>query len=229
MSSPTESPTVDTLEKETVGENFSNDLLRFARDKTLEVIERAAKLMKPGMTEQEARKIIQNLQREVGSPKSWHAPQVRFGENTILSFGGTARSGPLLKENDIFFFDLGPIFENHEGDVGRTFAIGSDKEMIKCAHDVEQIWIETRDHWYRTHVSGKDLYAFAAQSAESRGWQLILKGASGHRVSDFPHIAKRRGVMGRFKEKPIENRWILEIQIRHPTRNFGAFYEDLLN
>lgn len=219
----------DMTEKETVGEQFSPDLLRFARDKTLEVIERAAKEMKPGMSEREAKKIIQNLQKELGAPRAWHAPQIRFGENTVLSFGGTSRTGPLLKENDIFFFDLGPIFENHEGDVGRTFSIGNDPEMIKCAKDVEQIWIEVRDHWYRTHVSGRELYAFAAQCAEARGWQLILKGASGHRVSDFPHIAKNRGVMGRFKEKPTENRWILEIQIRHPVRNFGAFYEDLLN
>jgi methionyl aminopeptidase len=28
--------------------------------------------------------------------------------------------------------------------------------------------------------------------------------------------------------RPSALRWMLEIQIRHPKRNFGAFFEDLL-
>ena len=32
----------------------------------------------------------------------------------------------------------------------------------------------------------------------------------------------------RDRTRAADLRWILEIQIRHPHRNFGAFYEDLL-
>lgn len=221
--------TTTDSETDMVGEAFSEDLLQKARDLTLEVIEQAAAQVTPGMSELDAKKIIQQIQKDLGAPRAWHAPQIRFGENTLYSFGEVPKDTPMLKENDIFFFDLGPIFEEHEGDVGRTFAIGNDPDMVRCAKDVEMIWNDVRDYWNKTHVSGKELYAFATKCAEAKGWQLILKGASGHRISDFPHIAKRRGNMEREKEKPAANRWILEIQIRHPEKSFGAFYEDILN
>lgn len=95
---------------ESVGSEFQNDLLQLARNKTLEVIQQAALRVKVGMGEAEVKKIIQEIQTQLGAPKSWHPPQIRFGEKA-----------------------------------------------------------------------------------------------------------------------PTANRWILEIQIRHPSRNFGAFYEDLLS
>lgn len=214
---------------ETVGDKFREDLLQRARDKTLEVICKSSRLIGPGMTEAEAKKIIQQVQEKMGAPKSWHPPQIRFGENTVLPFGQKGHENLTLKENDIFFFDIGPIFDEHEGDVGRPFAVGTDSEMKKCCVDAEEIWNEVRNHWQKTAVTGEELYKFAAGSAQTRGWQLSLQKANGHRISDFPHAARMRGSVEGFKEKPAPNRWILEIQIRHPSRTFGAFYEDLLN
>jgi len=51
---------------------------------------------------------------------------------------------------------------------------------------------------------------------------------TGHRVSDFPHAIYRAGDLGDFANTPGKGLWILEIQIAHPERPFGAFYEDLL-
>ena len=214
---------------ETVGINFSEDSLIIARDKTLEVITKAAQLTKAGMKESEARKMIQELQQAVGAPKSWHPPQIRFGENTTLGFGAKGIEDAVLAEDDIFFFDIGPLFGDHEGDVGRSFSIGNNPEMKKCCHDVEKIWKEVRDHWKNHHVTGAELYEFAKESAKKRGWVLALEKANGHRISDFPHAAKMRGSIEEFSQRPAANRWILEIQIRHPHKPFGAFYEDLLN
>ncbi|WP_260433383.1 hypothetical protein [Burkholderia cepacia] len=36
------------------------------------------------------------------------------------------------------------------------------------------------------------------------------------------------GNLGDFDATPAAGLWILEIQITHPTRPFGAFHEDLL-
>lgn len=214
---------------ESVGANFSTDLLQNARNKTLEVIETAAKQIKPGMTETEARKLVQEIQASSGAPKSWHPPQIRFGENTLMPFGQRGVENPTLAENDIFFLDIGPIFEGHEGDVGRAYTVGSDAEMKRCCVDVEAIWHEVRKQWEASNTSGKELYDFARECAKKRGWQLSLHEANGHRISDFPHAAKIRGSIEGFEQKPAANRWILEIQIRHPEKPFGAFYEDLLN
>jgi Xaa-Pro aminopeptidase len=214
---------------ETVGEKFDRDLLEKARDLTLEVILEAAALVKPGMKELEAKRLVQKIQTEKGSPKAWHPPQIRFGENTLLPFGGKGLENPELKANDIFFFDIGPLFHEHEGDVGRPFAVGNDEEMKRCCVDAEKIWNEVRVHWQTSGASGRELYSFATERATQYGWKLLLDKANGHRIADFPHAARRRGSVEGFPEKPAANRWILEIQIRHPKRAFGAFYEDLLN
>jgi Xaa-Pro aminopeptidase len=213
---------------ETVGEKFDSNLLQEARNKALEVILEASKAIVPGVTENQAQILIKEIQLRKGASKAWHAPQIRFGENTLLAFGEKGQENLSLKTNDIFFFDIGPIFDGHEGDVGRPFVVGNDPEMLKCCKDAEQIWKEVRDHWKNKNVSGPQLYLFAQKTAEKLGWVLTLNNANGHRISDFPHAAKARGTIAGFEKVPMPNRWILEIQIRHPKRPFGAFFEDLL-
>jgi methionyl aminopeptidase len=214
---------------ETVGEKFETDLLSQARDKTLEVILTVAAQVRPGMTELDAKALLKEIQTAKGAPKSWHPPQVRFGMNTTLGFGKPGQDNVTLQPNDIFFFDIGPIFEGHEGDVGRPFALGDDPEMKKCCHDAEEIWHEVRRHWREHKATGRDLYDFARACAQKRGWILNLENANGHRIADFPHAAKARGSIEGLEKSPAANRWILEIQIRHPQKPFGAFFEDLLN
>lgn len=214
---------------ESVGTEFSVDAIKTARDLTLAVISEAAQNIKPGDSESYARELVKQIQQRLGAPKSWHPPQIRFGENTLLPFGVKGSDDIVLKENDIFFIDIGPIFNGHEGDVGRAFAVGQDLEMQKCCKDVAEIWFEVRNYWFEKNVSGSELYKFAKTCAENRGWILSLKEANGHRIADFPHSAKARGSIEGFENTPSANRWILEIQIRHPRRPFGAFYEDLLN
>jgi hypothetical protein len=47
-------------------------------------------------------------------------------------------------------------------------------------------------------------------------------------ISEFPHKAHYDGALIEQNFVPSPDLWILEIQLRHPTRPFGAFYEDLL-
>jgi hypothetical protein len=146
-----------------------------------------------------------------------------------LAFGQRGEENVALAKNDIYFFDIGPIFHGHEGDVGRPFTVGQDPEMAKCCKDAGEIWLEVRDHWAQKGVTGAELYAFARLRTVARGWLLTLEKANGHRIADFPHAARNRGSIEGFDQNPAANRWILEIQIRHPHKPFGAFYEDLLN
>jgi Xaa-Pro aminopeptidase len=213
---------------ETVGEIFRPELLQRARDLSLETILRTSKTIQPGMTEAEVKTKLTEIQTELGAPKSWHPPQIRFGVNTLFPFGKPGQENVTLKENDIYFLDIGPLFDEHEGDVGRSFIVGNDPEMKRCCEDVEKIWYEVRNHWKTKGKTGQELYQFAKVRAIMRGWNLSLEKANGHRIADFPHTAKKRGAIETFDKIPMENRWILEIQIRHPEKPFGAFYEDIL-
>lgn len=58
--------------------------------------------------------------------------------------------------------------------------------------------------------------------------ERLNQNIKGHRVCDFPHAIYKAGSLGDFGLCPSTGVWILEIQIAHPTRPFGAFYEDLL-
>ena len=74
-------------------------------------------------------------------------------------------------------------------------------------------------------AAASDLIGVA--EAADRGWLLNLE-MTGHRVSEFPHKAHYDGALIDQRFAPSPGLWILEIQLRHPTRPFGAFYEDLL-
>jgi methionyl aminopeptidase len=213
---------------ESVGEDFQESLIAEARHQTLRIIEEATKEIGPGVSEDQGRQIVKSLLQKNHCDKSWHAPQVRFGVNTLRGFGEPGVPGVVLGANDIYFLDIGPVFGIHEGDVGRTFAFGNDAEMNKLAIDAETIWKRVRDRWFETQDTGARLYEYAERISTELGWQLLLDEAKGHRIADFPHAAKQRSAIDGLDFKPSPNKWILEIQLRHPTRSFGAFYEDLL-
>jgi methionine aminopeptidase len=135
--------------------------------------------------------------------------------------------GVILGENDIFFVDIGPIFEECEGDAGDTFVVGDDPDHHRAKGDARAIWEDTRRHWFEQGATGKELYEFAVQAAEDRGWKLNLD-LSGHRLSEFPHSAHYDGSIADVPYSLHPDRWVLEIAIIQPERHFGAFYEDLL-
>jgi methionyl aminopeptidase len=162
-----------------------------------------------------------------GVEKIWHPPQIRFGPNTVKPFGEKAELAT-LKENDLFFLDIGPVFHGHEGDVGRTYTVGTNPDFQRIAADSEIVFNLTQAKWAEERLSGQLLYDYAKRTAADRGWVLGFGGASGHRVSDFPHAVHYRGKLKTQAYKPSANRWILEIHLHDPEGRFGAFFEDLL-
>ena len=180
-----------------------------------------------GMSEDSGRTIAATVLHDAGLRKGWHKIVVRFGPNTTKNFEDPSTPGVALGDDDIFFIDIGPIYEGCEGDAGDTFVVGDDLEMIKAAEDVRSIWTATRQRWLDDGLTGIALYQFAEETAQQLGWQLNLQ-LTGHRLSEFPHDAHYDGTLDAVDFRPSDLRWMLEIQIRHPQREFGAFFEDLL-
>ncbi|QGZ65223.1 M24 family metallopeptidase [Paraburkholderia acidisoli] len=213
--------------KEAVGAQFSMTAMEHARVKTWEAVERIAAAMQPGMRESEANARGKAILAEMGMDRIWHPVLIRFGENTLRIFKERSVGDPVLGADDIFFVDIGVVWDQHEGDSGATFVTGNDPEMQACAQAAKTIYDEVAAHWRTTGCSGIALYDYAAERAKAHGWRLNLD-IKGHRVSDFPHAIYKAGDLGEFAHEPAPGLWILEIQIAHPTRSFGAFYEDLL-
>ncbi len=212
---------------EATGEEFSQPQLLSVRVRTRAALWKIAENIAPGMTEEEGRAVAVHVLRDARLRKGWHKVLVRFGSNTTKNFDDASEPGVVLGDNDIFFIDIGPIFDGCEGDAGDTVAVGNDPDMIRAAGDVKVLWQQVRARWLADGLTGKHLYAFATQAALDLGWELNLE-LTGHRLSEFPHDAHYDGTLADVGFRPSEARWVLEVQIRHPEREFGAFFEDLL-
>jgi hypothetical protein len=214
-------------EREAVGPTFSMPAMLRARERTFEAVNQVAAAIRPGMSEAQAGETAQTTIEAMGMDRLWHKNLVRFGSGTLKTFHELSDPDRVLGEEDVFFVDLGIVWDGHEGDAGDTFVTGSDQEMHACAQAARDLWKIVAARWADQRPSGEALYAYASEQAEAMGWRLNLE-IRGHRVSDFPHAIYRAGDLGDFALCPSAGLWILEIQIAHPTRPFGAFFEDLL-
>jgi methionyl aminopeptidase len=214
-------------ELEGTGEKFSLDSLMEVRSRTRKAVHLIADQVQPGMAEEQAKAIARDILGDMGMRRGWHHIIVRCGTNTTKDFMERSEPGVVLAENDIFFVDIGPIYEDTEGDAGETFVFGDDPDHLRAKKEVRLIWDEVRDTWFAERITGKELYDHATEVAASFGWKLNMD-LSGHRLSDFPHSAHYDGPLAEVTFRPNPNLWVLEIAIAHPERTFGAFYEDLL-
>jgi hypothetical protein len=218
----------DTQTKlEAVGPAFTKEQMLLMRGKVRAIIHQIAAAVKPGMVEEDAVEMAKNLLAENDMVRGWHDVYVRFGTNTLKTFGEASDPGIVLKEDDIILIDIGPVWEEWEGDGGDTFVFGGDPEKQRCAEDARKLFHTVRHKWEETSMTGKALYEFAVEEAKALGWELNMD-LSGHRLSDFPHAAIYDGPMADVDFKPSPLLWVLEIHIRHPTAGYGAFFEDML-
>jgi methionyl aminopeptidase len=216
-----------TNEIEATGPDFVLERFLEVRRKTRQAVHAVAERIEVAMSEDQARAVARQVLSELGLQRGWHRIIVRFGPNTTKDFSAPSDEGVVLGDNDIFFIDIGPLFDGHEGDAGETFVVGTDPEHHRAKADARTIWDEVRNQWLSEGQSGKALYAFAETAAAERGWRLNLD-LSGHRLSEFPHSAHFQGAMAEVDFHPAPQLWVLEIAIIHPDGHFGAFYEDLL-
>jgi hypothetical protein len=146
---------INTEVLEKTGPAFSVDALMSARSKTKEAISMIAHSVKPGMLEEEARQIAKETLDRMGSQKGWHKILVRFGTNTIKNFEDPSEREMRLRDGDILFIDIGPVWGDTEGDGGETFVVGAnpDPDMMRCAQDVKQIFRVVRDQWMSTGMN----------------------------------------------------------------------------
>jgi Xaa-Pro aminopeptidase len=214
-------------EQEAVGPNFDVAMLMEVRARTRRAIHDIAARIAPGMTEAEGVEAARGVLAEAGMQRGWHRVYVRFGANTLANYGQPSDPGLVLGESDIFFIDIGPVWEKWEGDGGDTFVVGDDADMLAAKRDVRVLFDKVHELWRKERLTGAALYAYAAAEAETMGWVLNLD-MPGHRLCDFPHSAIHKGPLAGAAYSPSSGLWVLEVQIRHPTRPISAFYEDLM-
>ncbi|MGZ5221407.1 MAG: M24 family metallopeptidase [Chitinophagaceae bacterium] len=122
-------------------------------------------LITAGKTERQLNADVFSLAFELfGIEKHWHKRIVRSGANTLLPYNENPPD-LVIQEDDILFFDFGPIIEDWEADLGRTYVIGNDLSKHKLKSDIEKAWYETKEWFYKqTKLPASELYLYAVES-----------------------------------------------------------------
>ena len=93
---------------EAVGPAFVKEKMLEMRGKTRKAIHAIAAACKPGMVEEDAVQMAKDILAADDMVRVGHDVYVRFGSNTLKTFGAASEPGVVLKENDLFI-DIGPV------------------------------------------------------------------------------------------------------------------------
>jgi Xaa-Pro dipeptidase len=141
--------------------------------------------------------------------------------------------------DDVVYLDLGPVIEDWEADLGRSYALGNDPQKKALVADLPRLFDMVQARYRRSpDITGEELYAFAQETAAEAGW-LFGGEIAGHTfVGKFPHAPAPRanrliqpGNTKRMRDPDDagnERHWILEIHLVDKARTYGGFYERLL-
>lgn len=219
-----------------------HDALRNAEYKAQQLFHaiESRKLVRAGISEHQLNREVYQLAWELyGIKKYWHKRIVRAGQNTLCPYKENP-SDLVIQDDDIMFFDLGPVFEEWEADFGRTFVLGNDPDKLRLKQDVEDAWNEGKAY-FKKHpdITGQELYAYVCTLAQKRGWQYGQEHC-GHLIGNFPHELiqgeetvnyihpdNRERMRNNDKNGACRD-WILEIHFVDTDKKIGAFFEQLL-
>lgn len=197
-------------------------------------------LIRTGVTESKVTEEIYDLALNVfGTKKHWHKRLVRTGPNAVLSYHANPPDR-MLEKNDLVYVDLGPVFDEFEGDIGKTYLLGNDSIKENLIQDLERIFVEAKEFYrQRPEMTGAELWSKVLELTENAGWQFGNTSA-GHIIGEFSHSQK----YGDSPEHKISaandvsmaapgiddkrRHWILEIHLIDLDKQHGGFFEDLL-
>lgn len=174
-----------------------------------------------------------------GTKQHWHKRIVRSGNNTLLPYSKNPPNR-IITDDDILFFDFGPVFENWEADLGRTYVIGNNREKLRLKSDVETCWNLGKEYFDNDpSMTGATLYEYVCDLAKSRSWEFGNEHC-GHLIGKFPHERiqgeKTLNYIHPENHTPMNapdqygepRDWILEIHFIDPRQKIGGFFEQVL-
>lgn len=216
--------------------------LRDAETKAAKLFEEAERrgMIRSGISEKTLNTEMYDLALEMyGIKKYWHKRIIRSGANTVHPY----RENPpdlMIQDDDILFFDFGPVFEDWEADFGRTYVLGNDPLKLKIQREIEEAWQLGKEHYAQTpDITGAQLFNFIIGLAEARGWKFP-QAHCGHLIGSFPHERIQGDEYLNYihpdnqtnMREPDQNGkprdWILEIHFVDEQRQLGGFFEQLL-
>ena len=221
---------MNQIQQEKVGEEFSRENFFKARELTQKIIHDVFQKCQVGMYDKEIVELLDAEMFKHGAERLWHPTKVRIGAETLKNFPDSFNPGRLLQNGDILFFDVGPVFFDHEGDYGETFIFGEietpDKRQL--INFTNQLFKKLSLEWKSEKLTGLMLYENAVNYSREAGYEFNLR-MGGHRLGDFPHALFSKSKLKDIEFIPTSELWILEVHVLDRKNEIGAFFEDLLS
>ena len=224
---------INSLQKLIEAENYAATLFKAIEDRGLIIA---------GKTEKQLNTEIYNLAFDLFKiNKYWHKRIVRAGKNTLLPY----QENPpdlTIQQNDIIFFDFGPVFDEWEADFGRTFVLGNNTHMIQLKDDTAKAWHEGKLFYEKnkSHLTGADFYQYTKELAIKYSWEYGNHHC-GHLIGNFPHEIisgeetinyihpDNQQLMSEKDKHGNERFWIYEIHFIDKSLEIGGFFEQLIS
>ncbi|MED4784767.1 M24 family metallopeptidase [Brevibacillus choshinensis] len=197
-------------------------------------------IIRSGVSEKDINQEIYELAFQMfGIKKYWHKRIVRAGKNTLHPY----RENPpnlVVSPEDIVFLDFGPIFEDWEADLGRTYVLGNDPLKFKLRDDIEKAWDMGKAYFQsEPDITSSELFQYMCEVARQYGWEFGGTHA-GHLIGEFPHEKIQGDDIDNYihpenhkrMREPDQNGhprdWILEVHFIDRKLEIGGFVEKLL-
>jgi len=110
-------------------------IIREAMSMTLEVQERASRILRPGIRASEVRRFVEAAHRAIGSDGTTFCI-VQFGASTAFPHG--LPQDDVLAEGDVVLVDTGCLLEGYNSDLTRSYVFGAPDPLQRQVWDIER-------------------------------------------------------------------------------------------
>ncbi len=117
-----------------IKDGYEIELMKKAGKLADKAMEKAADLLKPGVSERDVALEVEYHVRKKGAERLSFPMFVNSGERSLWLHGmATDRK---IERGDVVLIDIGPVYEGYCADITRTFVVGSATREQKKAHEV---------------------------------------------------------------------------------------------
>lgn len=153
-------------------------LMQYAKNLTLEVHRRAARVLAPGISTADVRRFIEDAHRKLGTSGSTFCI-VHFAEATSYPHGLPGEQQ--LREGDVVLIDTGCSVEGYNSDITRTYVFG------KATEEQRRIW--DLEHAAQAAAFASAQLGVECQAVDAAARGLLTRAGLGpdYRLPGLPH------------------------------------------
>ncbi len=143
-------------------------LMTQAKQMTLEVHRRAARMLAPGVTTTEVKRFIDDAHRMLGADSGSSFVAVQFARATAYPHG--LPGVQMLEEGDLVLIDTGCLVQGYNSDITRTYVFGQPTAEQRRVWDVEREAQQAAFDAVRPGVACEEIDATARRVLEKAGF-----------------------------------------------------------